>query len=390
MPETYPDDNTLLGLTQDDATGVEYIPTGQSPYVMAYRRMLYRLLRASERANDLRVFEVGGRSIGVKAGRCFVGALPRDLAEAGPIELDADATTYVYVDEAGAVTTSTTGLPADRATFIPLAEVFTDADSITGMTDLRGEAILQAQSAALAGITATASEINQALDGIEGDVTAAALSALTGGFDSTVDSLHRHLATTQDIDGTATVKIANASTDASANIGLLLSLPAVMPDSTQLDVDRDNGFFRQSYLGTYYHLVGVTGVQWAHTGTFSSSITGQLAGVVPVAGEVVALILSCRLNTQSSDSADGLSIAGYVNGNALTGAAGSLTSNDGSGFRSTDQGDGTAATIVSSGTEQVGRGDLISFDLTYTANGTVSQQPTDVGVIAVIKAGQPA
>jgi len=112
MPESYPDDASLLAIDQDDATGVEYIPTGQSPYVMSYRRMLYRLLRAAERANDLRVYAMGGRLVGVRAGRCFVGDLPRDVAEPSPIELAADATTHLYVNQSGVVTTSTTGLPA--------------------------------------------------------------------------------------------------------------------------------------------------------------------------------------------------------------------------------------------------------------------------------------
>lgn len=390
MPETYPNDTALLDLERDDATGVEYIPTGASPYFIAYRRMLYRLLRSAERANDLRVFEMGGRTIGVRAGRCFVGNQPRAIDEAGPIELDASATTHVYVNSSGVVWTSTTGLPADRATFIPLAEVVTDADHVTQLTDLRGEALLQAQTAALAGITATSQEISAALDGVGPGVTAANLTTLTAGWDSTADAAHRHLTQGQDVDAPAVFTFSNLSANAAANVRLDFYLPNAMPDATALAVDRGNGFLQQSYLGKAYHLVGATALNWSHSGALSASATAQLVGAVPIGGEVVAVVLSCGLNTQSSDSGDGLSLDAFVNGSALTTAPATITSADGVGFQSTDQGAGSAPTLATSGAQNVNRGDLITLDLTYTANGTVSQPPTHVGVVVVVKAGRPA
>jgi hypothetical protein len=389
MPETYPEDAALLALNNDETTGVEYIPTGQSPYVTAYRRMLYRLLRATERANDLRVYPIGGRMVGVRAGRCFVGGSPRKIAEPSPIELAADSTTHLYADESGSIVTSTTGLPADRATFIPLAAVVTDSDSVTALNDLRGEAMLQAQTAALAGITASAGEINQALDGIAPTVTAASLSNLTAGAESTADSQHRHLFTGQAVDGPATVSYVNLSADAAANIGLELSLPLLLPGVTRLQVDRDTGYFTQSYLGETYHLLASTSLQWTHGGAFTATASGQLVGSAPISGEVVAVALSARLNTQSSDPADGLACTASVKGSALTATPATLTAAAGPGFRSTDQGDGGASTLVTDGTEVVSRGDLITVDLTYTANGTVSQQPTDLAVLVVIKADRP-
>ena len=389
MTETYPDNNTLLALEQDDATGVEYIPTGQSPYINAYRRMMYRLLRATERANDLRVYPSGGLQVGVRGGRCFVGDAPRTIAGADPISLSADSTTHLFIDTTGTIQTSTTGLPADRSTFIPLAEVVTDATGITQLTDLRGEAMLQAQSAALAGITASSSEINQALDGIASGVTAANLDILTGGFNSTADLQHRHLFTTQDVDGEALVFFSNDSTDAAANAGIALYLPNVLPDACRLQIDRANGFLQQSYLGQSNHMIGATSIQWLHPGSLSASASGQLVGSVPITGQVVAVVLSARLNTQSSDSGDGLSVTASVNGTSLTATPASLTSAGGAGYRCTDQGDGTSAAIVSNGNEQVSRGDLITVDLTYTTNGTVSQVPTDIAVLVVVKAAQP-
>lgn len=389
MPETYPDDAALLALTQDDTTGVEYIPTGQSPYVAAYRRMLYRLLRATERANDLRVYEMGGRMVGVRAGRCFVGDQPRDIASPSPVELAADATTHLYVNESGTVIASAAGLPADRATYIPLAQAVTDSERVITLTDLRGEAFLQAQSAALAGITATTSEINQALEGIDADVTAENLSILTAGSLSTADTQHRHLYTGQDVDGSAAITFANLSNDADAAIGLELSLPLVMPDVTRLQLDRQTGYLQQSHLGDAYHLLGGTALQWTYPGALSTTLTDQLVGSAPVSGQVVAVILSARLNTQSIDPADGLSLNAYINGDPLTTAPATLTVADGPAFRSTDQGDGVAPALATDGTEVVSRGDLITLDLTYAGNGTVSQLPTDLGVLVVIKVDRP-
>jgi hypothetical protein len=60
MAEVYPTDNELLNIQSDGETGVEYIPTGLSPYYVQFRRLLYRLLLAARRANDLRVYDEGG------------------------------------------------------------------------------------------------------------------------------------------------------------------------------------------------------------------------------------------------------------------------------------------------------------------------------------------
>ena len=66
MAEVYPSDNELLNLQSDSETGVEYIATGTAPYYVEFRKLLYRLLLASRRANDLRIYDEGGLNIGVK------------------------------------------------------------------------------------------------------------------------------------------------------------------------------------------------------------------------------------------------------------------------------------------------------------------------------------
>ena len=67
MAEVYPSDNELLNIESDSDTGVEYIPTGTSPYYLQFRKLLYRLLLSTKRANDLRVYDEGGLDVGVKA-----------------------------------------------------------------------------------------------------------------------------------------------------------------------------------------------------------------------------------------------------------------------------------------------------------------------------------
>lgn len=389
MPETYPDDATLLVQDEDDATGVPYIPTGVSPYFLQYRRMLHRLLRASERANDLRVYPAGGRMVGVRGGRCFVGQSPRSVAAVEPVELDADATTHLYIDSAGDLQASTSGLPADRATFIPLAEATTDADAVTALTDLRGESMLQAQTAALAGITATAEQINRALDGAATTVTATNFGTLTAGATSTADTLHRHIDTAQTVDGEAAVRLTNLSAHPDATIALDFSLPNVLADATHLHVDRATGFLQQRHLGLTRSLVGSSSVQWVLTSTPGVGLTSHLVGAVPITGTVSAVVLSCSDNTVSTDAADGVSAHVRVNGSALTTTDPALTDADGAGFVSTDRGAGTPAVITTGGAQDVSRGDLLSVELTTTANGTVTQPPTGLALLVVIRSSRP-
>jgi hypothetical protein len=73
MAEVHPSDNTLLNMQSDSETGVEYIPTGTAPYYLQFRKLLYRLLLAARRANDLRVYDEGGLDIGVKSGKFWLG-----------------------------------------------------------------------------------------------------------------------------------------------------------------------------------------------------------------------------------------------------------------------------------------------------------------------------
>jgi len=140
MAEVYPSDNSLLNIQSDSETGVEYIATGQSPYYLQFRRLLYRLLLATKLANDLRVYDEGGLDIGVKAGKFWVGTeLVSYAGSSGNTLMDDQANIYIYLDSSGTlVTDEYSGFP-DMATtpHIRLAIVSTSGGEVSSITDAR-------------------------------------------------------------------------------------------------------------------------------------------------------------------------------------------------------------------------------------------------------------
>src|SRR3972149_7305067 len=99
MAEVYPSDNELLNIQSDDETGVEYIPTGTAPYYLHFRRLLYRLLLATSRANDLRVYDEGGLDVGVKSGKFWLGTeLLSYPGSSGNTLADDKPNIYIYLN----------------------------------------------------------------------------------------------------------------------------------------------------------------------------------------------------------------------------------------------------------------------------------------------------
>ena len=143
MAEVYPSDNTLLNLTSESETGAQYIETGKAPYYLEFRKLLYRLLLATRRANDLRVFDEGTLDIGVKAGKFFDGSTLRTYTGSTANTLaDDKAKIYIYINAAGTlVITEYTAFPAVSTNHIRLAEVTTSGGDITDITDVRGQHI---------------------------------------------------------------------------------------------------------------------------------------------------------------------------------------------------------------------------------------------------------
>jgi hypothetical protein len=140
MAEVYPSDNELLNIQSDSETGVEYIPTGTSPYYLQFRKLLYRLLLGTRRANDLRVYDEGGLDIGVKEGKFWLGTelVSYDGSSGNTLE-DDKANIYIYLDSSGNLVTNECSNFPDMATtpHIRLAVVSTSDSDITSITDSR-------------------------------------------------------------------------------------------------------------------------------------------------------------------------------------------------------------------------------------------------------------
>ncbi len=140
MAEAYPSDNELLNLQADEETGVEYIPTGTAPYYLHFRRLLHRLLLATRRANDLRVYDEGGLDIGVHAGKFWLGTeLTPFAGAAGTTLADDKAAIYVYLDTQGnLVTNEYASFPNMTTTpHVRLAIVTTSGGDIVSIADCR-------------------------------------------------------------------------------------------------------------------------------------------------------------------------------------------------------------------------------------------------------------
>jgi len=140
MAEVYPPDNDLLNIQSDGETGVEYIPTGTAPYYLHFRKLLYRLLLAVRRANDLRVYDEGGLDIGIKAGKFWLGTeLVSFAGSSGNTLADDKANIYIYLDSAGNLVTDEYSDFPDMATapHIRLAIVSTSSGDIDSITDCR-------------------------------------------------------------------------------------------------------------------------------------------------------------------------------------------------------------------------------------------------------------
>ena len=140
MAEVYPSDNELLNIQSESETGVEYIPTGTAPYYLEFRKLLYRLILAARRANDLRVYDEGGLDIGVKAGKFRLGTqLVSYSGSSGNTLADNKEHIYIYLDSSGNLITNEYSSFPDMTTtpHIRLAQVCTSDGDIESITDCR-------------------------------------------------------------------------------------------------------------------------------------------------------------------------------------------------------------------------------------------------------------
>ena len=140
MAEVYPSDNELLNLISESETGTEYIPTGTAPYYLQFRKLLYRLLLATRRANDLRLYDEGGLTFGVKAGKFWDGnTLIEYAGSSGNVLADDKPSIYVYLDNSGALNFNEySGWPSMASgKHVRLAVITTSGGDITSIIDCR-------------------------------------------------------------------------------------------------------------------------------------------------------------------------------------------------------------------------------------------------------------
>ncbi len=140
MAEVYPSDNELLNIQAESETGVEYIATGTAPYYLEFRKLLYRLLLATRRGNDLRVYDESELDIGVKAGKFWLGTqLVSYAGSSGNTLADDKQNIYIYLDSSGnLVTNEYSGFPSMATTpHIRLAIVSTSNGDIDSISDCR-------------------------------------------------------------------------------------------------------------------------------------------------------------------------------------------------------------------------------------------------------------
>ena len=147
MAESYLSDAELNALsgTSDAEQEVLFVTTGESPYYTSFYKMLYRLLNVARRAGDLRVYKDGDLTYGVRAGKFFNGDTAVSYVASAANALTNNATNYIYLTAAGALTINTTGFPAPSLTpHIPLATILTAAGAYahSDITDVRGRAFL--------------------------------------------------------------------------------------------------------------------------------------------------------------------------------------------------------------------------------------------------------
>jgi len=141
MAEVYPSDSELLNMISESETGVEYIPTGTAPYYLHFRKLLYRLLLATKRANDLRLYDEGGLTFGVRAGKFWAGeTLVEYAGSSGNVLANNRANIYVYIDSNGQLNYSEySSWPDQNGSHVRLAKISTAGGDITNIEDFRDQ-----------------------------------------------------------------------------------------------------------------------------------------------------------------------------------------------------------------------------------------------------------
>ncbi len=374
MPELFPPDEQLLALATDEHTGAPYIPQGMSPYHLAFRRLQHRLLLTAARAGDLRVFQAGGLSVGVRPGDFVIAGQAHHFPGAEAIPLAPQAQSYIWIDATGQPATGPQP-PVSAAAHIPLARATTDSQGITDLTDLRGLSLFRAPSLTDLGLWATPDQFN------------ALTAGATAGDPVDVDHLHTHHESKHDLDAQAVFTLINTSAAPSAGVAIAWSLPQHLAQATTLEVDRTTGFLKQRTGDHSHALVGCVHLQQVLPGPLAQSLVSQAMGVAPADGVISDVTLSAGGNIESGTPGDSIALSLWLQAQELTATRPTLFASDGPGPRSTAWGDGQPATLVPS--PRVRRGDLLRFEVLRSVQATPIADARDLSVLVTIRPDGP-
>lgn len=154
MSATYPDEAwpadaavEALDGTTDARTGLPYVAKGTGPtsvptYEVQYNRRQAREASILAAVRELQVVDEGGLNVGVYPGQYRLGGADKAFDGATDRAVFDDDTSFVYLDSANTVqiVTDATGWPADKTSFVPLAEVTAAGGDITAIADVRNRA----------------------------------------------------------------------------------------------------------------------------------------------------------------------------------------------------------------------------------------------------------
>lgn len=318
--EEWPESADVLALdgTTDDQTGLPFVAKGttesSSPTLEEqFNRRLHRQNAILALANQGRVVQVDDTHFGVfPADYNLAGSDLHYPGEESVAITTTDDTYYVYLDSGSddgsdgevAVVTDATGWPADRSTFIPLAEITVSSNIISAITDVRARAVYATRQpydddlADLAALTPTDSYfiVGDGTDWVtETGATARASLGLTIGthvqaWDAQLDDIAALAVTDGNIivgDGANWVAESGATARASLGLTIGTHVQAYSAELAGLAALSGTGMVAHTTTGTYAErtIAGSTGITVTNgDGVAGAPSLSLAAGLVDIAG----------------------------------------------------------------------------------------------------------
>jgi hypothetical protein len=187
MSGGYPSLADLLAYLEDRA--IEFVPQGETDYMVDFLRTLYGLINAFDWSGALGVYAASAITFNVRGGSYLDGNSVKTFTPDAAIDPADNDTTYIWLDKSFvSLGHDIDGNGWPEGEIIKLAEIDVDADGvITAIRDLRGQTFLRCfgdlPETDIVGLNdaqeITAKTIDGDLNTVQ-NITAAALKALTG------------------------------------------------------------------------------------------------------------------------------------------------------------------------------------------------------------------